>query len=491
MKCCREILDLNQTSTFDAMHAPSLRCDECRRGMTKVQKKHRGLKYCMTCYARMFKRRLCPGCGNFSRLPIFDVSAVCRSCETQKPCVRCKRIGRKIGMLTPDGPACASCSHYFREPEPCEHCSIASTRLVRHEIDGAVLRCCPTCIAKQTMTTCSACRLPRVSVNTEGPPLCKRCFTLGEVPCPICTQMMPAGRVKSCLTCSWDRSFERRLERLQAATESIQVRASLSGFGIWFKKRRGAQYAALNLQRYLPFLEELHLRWEEMPTYAVLVEHFSAEGLRRIRSVIYWLQDTGQLHVDPVVREESSERRRIAQSLKIFPEGPARTALLGYHRLLEQRIELGQLQLRSMRIALSSAVRLLFSTDAGGQRLPAQKDLLQLLRKRPGLWASLYGFVGHLNLRHSLKLTLWVDSAWLTRAAHALRESRLLELYTEEGTGEAYERRWISMALSYFHGLGRVGVKTFQYTPFEHSGHVGFTVLLRGKEYWVPAVPEA
>ena len=231
--------------------------------------------------------------------------------------------------------------------------------------------------------------------HDRGAPLCKRCFALGEVPCPMCTQMMPAGRVKSCQACSWDSSFEARLTRLQYGTESAQVQAALFGFAIWLKARRGAQFAALNLQRYLPFLSELHQHWAEMPSYAVLVDHFSAEGLRRVRSVVNWLQETGQLNVDPEVRERASERRRIAHLLKVLPEGPGRTALLGYYHCLERRLDLEQLQLRSMRIALSSAVRLLFSTDADGQRLPDQKDLLQLLRKRPGLWASLYGFVGH------------------------------------------------------------------------------------------------
>lgn len=297
--------------------------------------------------------------------------------------------------------------------------------------------------------------------------------------------------MKSCQACSCDSSFEVRLKRLQDGTESSQVRAALSGFAVWLKARRGAQFAALNLQRYLPFLEDLLQRWAEMPSYAVLVDHFGAEGLRRVRSVVLWLHETGQLHVDPVVRENASERRRIAHSLKVLPEGPGRTALLGYHLFLEKRLELGQLQPRSMRIALSSAVRLLFITDAGGQLLPAQKDLLHLLRKRPGLWASLYGFVGYLNRQYSLQLTSWVDPAWLSRAAHTLKESRLLELYSEGGAGEAYERRWISMALSCFHGLGRIGTKAFQYTSAEHGGHSGFSILLRGEEYWVPAAPTA
>lgn len=457
--------------------------------MPKAQKIHRGRRYCTTCYARMFKRQLCSGCGNFSRLPVFDPSAVCRNCEVMKPCVRCHRSGLKVGKLTAEGPACASCAHYFREAEPCERCSCASTRLSRLNIDGRLLRCCPACISKQTRSTCSSCRLPRVPVAKDGPPLCKRCFALGELPCPICSQMMPAGRVKSCEACSWGSTLEKRLKLLLRDTECPELQVSLSGFAFWLKARRGAHYAALNLQRYLPFLEALHQHWVVMPSYAVLVEHFGAEGLRRVRSVVLWLQDTGQVQVDPAIREQASERRRIANSLAVFSEGPAYEALIGYHRFLEQRLELGKIQLRSVRIALSSAVRLLFSTDASGLRLPTQKDLLQLLRKRPGLRASLYGFVQFLKRKYSLKLTPWVDPAWLRRAVHALKESRLLEFYAEEGTGEAYERRWISLALPCFHGLGRVGMTTFQYSPEEHGGYSGFCVLLRGEEYWVPAVP--
>ena len=299
---------------------------------------------------------------------------------------------------------------------------------------------------------------------------------------------MPAGRVKSCEDCSWQNSFDERLKRLLAESDDPTIQMSLASFSIWLKARRGTKFAALNLQRYRPFLEELHRRWGQIPVYAELVGHYGAEGLRRSRSVVIWLQETGQVHVDPAVREQASERRRIAHSLTVFPEGPGRIALLGYHRKLQKRLELGQLQLRSMRIALSSAVRLLFSTDSSGQRIPAQKDLLQLLRKRPGLWASVYGFVVYLNRHHSQGLTPWVDPAWLEKAANTLKERRLLMLYQEAGSGEVFERRWISMALSCFHSLGRGGMKEFQYTASEHDGHPGFSVFLRGEEYWVPAV---
>lgn len=301
--------------------------------------------------------------------------------------------------------------------------------------------------------------------------------------------MMPAGRVKSCVQCYWEGSFKERLEHLQAGIAVPKLQELVAAFAAWLKARRGAQFAALNLSRYFPFLEAIHGQWMEIPSYADLVDHVGAEGLRRVRSVVIWLQETGRLHIDISARERSSENRRIAHSLGALPDGPGRKAMLGYHHVLQHRLELGQLQLRSMRIALSSAVRLLLCTDSAGQRLPSQRDLLQLLRKRPGLWASLYGFVGYLNQRHSLGLNPRIDPDWLVRAANTLRENRLLGLYAEVGSGETFERRWISMALSCFHGLGRVGIKTFMYTSSEHEGCPGFNVLIQEAEYWVPAVP--
>ena len=484
---------LNKPSESQAVKPcirPKIRCGDCNREMETAKKVHRGLSYCPTCYVRLFKRRVCSGCGDFSRLPVFDANATCRQCELKKPCVRCKRIGLKVGKLTPNGPACAACAHYFRVPEACEHCSKPSSRLVRQEIHGQVLRCCPSCISKATTSTCSGCLRPRVIVSIEGPPLCKRCFSLGETPCPICAALMPAGRLKSCMQCYWDGSFQKRLDRLQAGIAAPKLQESVAAFAIWLKARRGAQYAALNLSRYLPFLEAIHGQWIEIPDYADLVAHFGAEGLRRVRSVVIWLQESGRLHVDISTRERTSESRRIVHLLGVLPDGPGRDALQGYHHVLQHRLELGQLQQRSMRIALSSAVRLLLSTDTAGQRLPSQRDLLQLLRKRPGLVASLYGFVGYLNQWHSLGLSPRVDPNWLVRAANTLRENRLLELYAKAGSGEAYERRWISTALTCFHGLGRVGMNTFQYTSFEHEGCPGFNVLIRGTEYWVLPLTE-
>ncbi|MDT4878125.1 hypothetical protein FQZ97_1137010 [compost metagenome] len=130
---------------------------------------------------------------------------------------------------------------------------------------------------------------------------------------------------------------------------------------------------------------------------------------------------------------------------------------------------------------------MLYSTSERGEKLPRQHDLLQLLRKRPGLWASLFSFVRFLSSRFACDLNLGVDPSWLSNAAKSLRENKLLALYQEAGSGEAFERRWISAALASFHGLRRAGTKTFLYRPNDQDETPGFSVFYRDLEYWVPA----
>lgn len=466
------------------------RCHQCGRGMLKAKRVHRSHKYCETCYARLFKRLICPACENFARLPKFDPQAVCRECERIKPCVRCKRSGLRIGKLTADGPACVSCAHYFREPEPCERCAKPSTRLVRISVEDQVLRCCPACISRLTTSCCSSCRRPRVIVTTDKAPLCERCFSMGKIPCPICMGLMPAGRVKSCEDCTWESSFKKCLSHQLEDISDPRTMKAISEFAVWLKARRGAQFAALNLKRYRSFLVEMHTRWRTIPLYADLVKHATAEGLRRVRSVILWMEESGQLKVDPNVRENASDQRRITFTLSFFPEGPAHLALQGYYQMLEARHEKGALTIRSMRMALGPAAKLLYSTDANGQKLPGQKELLKLLRKRPGLWASLFGFIGYLNRKHACRMNPWIDASWLSKAARDQKESNLLELYKETEVGETYERQWISAALSCFHNLGRIGRRTFQYHLEDQDGHSGFSVSYRDRTYWVPGAPK-
>ena len=456
-------------------------CHECGRAISKAKKVYQEKRFCEACYARLFKRKICPACGNFARLPQFDASAVCRTCEVKKPCVRCHRSGLKIGRLTAQGPACVSCAHYFRKPQPCERCATPSTRLVRTQVDDRVLRCCPACQSKMNNACCSACRRPRVIVSADGPALCKRCFELGRVPCPRCDKLMPAGLGNACMACFWDSSFEARRDLLLRKIGDERLRAAMGSFSVWLKARRGAQFAALNMQRYQPFMEALHLHWASLPPYAELVAHFGADTLRRSRSVVIWLTETGMLVVDPEARENSSDQRRINQFLQYFPDGIASDALQAYQRELSGR----SVKLRTVRLALGSALRLLQRCDEAGQALPSQRVLRLFLRTRPGLHASLFGFVSCLNRHYGLRLDARFDQRWLAKSANHVAELKLTQLYVM-GAGEPTEQKWIRAAITYFHRIKLPSRDLLQYHEETQGDQRGFSVKFKGKVYWVP-----
>lgn len=464
------------------------RCSECGREMSKAKKVHRGNRFCETCYARMFKRNICPGCQNFARLPIFDPEAVCRMCEVRLPCIRCNRSGLKVGKLTVAGPVCASCAPHFRTPSPCERCSKPSTALVRTEVERTILRCCPTCRSAIRTSTCSACRRARVIVTQTGPALCKKCYELGEVACPICSREMPAGRGNACEECEWKASFERRLKSLPGAAASDQTKQDFEDFAHWLSAHRGAHYAALNMKRYLSFFEEVGALWPEFPSYENLVDHFGAERLRRVRTVIRWLNESSRIAIDATVRERVSDRRRINRSLTFFSSGTGHEALVGYSAELEQRLADGLLQIRSVRLAISSAVQLLYVANPHGHKLPSQESLRRLLLRRPGLYASLQGFVGYLNRRYGVNLRGRFDPHWLKKASRNVGERRLMGLYAHAEDSEKFDRRWIREALRFFHGVRRIRAREIDYRPEPNGTQPGFNVTINNQEFWVPSI---
>lgn len=318
-------------------------------------------------------------------------------------------------------------------------------------------------------------------VSVDGPALCKKCFELGKVPCPRCDKLMPAGLGNTCMACFWDSSFDVRRSRLLSQIEDERLCMAMGGFSVWLKARRGAQFAALNMQRYQPFLEALHLHWASLPPYAELVSHFGAETLRRSRSVMIWLAESGMLVIDPQARENSSDQRRINQFLQYFPDGVAKEALQAYQQELSGR----SVKLRTVRQALGSALRLLLRCDEAGQVLPSQRVLRLFLRTRPGLHASLLGFVSFLNRHFALRLDARFDRGWLAKATRHAAEAKLAQLYVT-AAGDLTKEEWIRAAMAYFHRVKLPSREFLQCEKQAQGDQNGFVVKFKGQAYWVP-----
>ena len=131
-------------------------CDFCTRTDVRIKRQYRGLRYCATCYAREFKPRVCPGCGDTARLPVDHAGAVCRACERRALCMHCGKVDERRGRTTAEGRLCNACVQRLRPAERCELCGTPSNRLSRNSSLGHDLRVCPRC-ARAHHDTCAAC----------------------------------------------------------------------------------------------------------------------------------------------------------------------------------------------------------------------------------------------------------------------------------------------------------------------------------------------
>lgn len=462
-------------------------CDECGRGVAKIWRVHKDHRYCGTCYARVFKRRMCPKCGDFARLPKNDPDAVCLKCQRNKPCARCGKVEYKIGRMTPYGPVCNVCAPHFKEPESCEVCGGLSLWLSRVTRLNHSYRVCPSC-ARTDHGTCEACRRHRpLQKSPDGRMLCKTCLEKGEISCPKCREPMPAGYGKRCQRCYWTGLLEKRIRMDCAAFSLPQMADHFEEFGQWLGQKVGEKKAAQSIHRYLQFFMDIEKQWKTIPEYGLLLAHFGTQGLRRVLLPMRWMEGKGLIVPDADAKEEDSDSRRIAAILNRFPkESIERSILAGYHKMMIESLKVGKTTLRSIRLALSPASALLIEAKEMKCMPPDQKALDAYIGKVPGQRAAVSGFVRYLRDVHGAKMALpKADIVKADRNRRKKLEEEMLQLMLESEDGEGFRRRWLSVALAYFHGLPKKVGRVADSKDIVHDNS-GMTVVVNGSGYWIP-----
>ena len=199
------------------------------------------------------------------------------------------------------------------------------------------------------------------------------------------------------------------------------------------------------------------------------------------------MEAAGLVVVDADTRETDSERRRIEAILNRLPAGSEAAVILGgYHATLRARGSAGKCTLRSVRLALSPAAGLLEMAAAGRGLPPGQRTLEAFLRQSPGQQAAVSSFVTYLRRAYG------TDLAFPRRSARQRQKERrakllpeLLAMMRDAGGTEAVDRRWLRIALQYFHDLpARAGKNTADDDVATDAG--GITVRVKNQSYWIP-----
>ena len=258
-------------------------------------------------------------------------------------------------------------------------------------------------------------------------------------------------------------------------------------FGAWLAVTVGDNKAAITVNRYLSFFLEIEKVWQAIPDYNRLVVHFGAEGLRRVRLPMRWMQETGLVVKDVAVQAEDSEKRQIAGMLKALEGDPAGLRILkGYHDTLLVEVTAGKLSLRSVRLAMTLAKSLLLEAQKMGLKKPDQKTVDVYLAKVPGQRAALSGFVRYLREAHSADVVVpKVKDDAAKKVRQRKLEQEMLAMMRESGEGEEFLRRWVSAGLAYFHGLPRKVGRAVDVETLRAEGG-GAAIDLLGKSYWLP-----
>ena len=298
---------------------------------------------------------------------------------------------------------------------------------------------------------------------------------------------MPAGCGRRCWTCYWERLARRRIRIGSAGLASPVLAKRFGEFGAWPVEKTGARKAALNVNRHLEFFQQIERQWDDIPDCARLLQHLGAAGLRRHLTARRWMEESGLITVDHAALEADSDRRRIETTLDRLPAGSkARDMLEEYRNRLRLRVKRGEITIRSMRLALTPAAKLL-EVAAARRRLPPDQGTLDaFLRDAPGQASALNGFVSHLRRVHGAELTMPKR-----RALQRQRERRakllpeLLAMMREVSTDGIVSKRWVQLALQYFHDLPASAGKKVADDDITADAD-GITVKIKEESYWVP-----
>lgn len=462
-------------------------CNGCDKTVINIKKRYKGKKYCSTCYARIFKKQVCPSCHEYARLPRNDEQAICNTCIKKQPCIRCNQIGKPIGKLTEYGVVCNSCSVHFRAIEPCERCNTPSKILTRISRFNDDLRVCPKC-ATRDYETCPSCHKYRLlELNQNGHKICKKCNEQPLKNCTVCEVQIAAGCGSLCDECYWNKNLLAKLDRNKKLFESEFLKDKFSEYVEWMKNTLGTHKAALNINKHTEFFVITEDLWHDLvPTYINLLQLLRANGLRKYELVMRWLNENHNIIAESALKNVCSEIDQIDNLIENLVDSPnAHRVVNNYKNKMLSKVKSGKTSIRSARLAIKPAVGLMQFVISAQKNLPEIADVKAYLTEFSGQAAALTGFINFLNEQYSTTIDYPTikKSSFIQDVCKIKLEQELLKMLSLEQSIDAVS--WVKKGLQFFHKMSyqeTLKVKAEMIVEVED----GYNVLYQNQNYWLP-----
>ena len=231
-------------------------------------------------------------------------------------------------------------------------------------------------------------------------------------------------------------------------------------FTWWLTKRKGIEYSSNFIQKYFIFFYKIDLlanALNKFPTYLDLVEHFKVSFTRKYLLVMIFLNNYKIIEIDKKIKELHSNLNIIDSYLNHFNKNSSDYLIINsYYTYLEKKYLSNKTTQRSMRLALTPAIKLLEYKNNFNISKLNDNMIDGYLWIYPGQKNSLTGFINYLNKRFNYSLSSIRNLTYTLISSTSRKKQlqlRLIYLLKKEILTLPQQKRLINISLEYFHRI--------------------------------------
>lgn len=437
-------------------------CNYCKNILTNWDYRYKEEHYCRICYEKLFILKTCLSCNKIKRIYRYSEKPLCKFCEVKDlPCNRCGKTSFKVGKILKNGVVCNSCIKYYQEQKICTSCNQEKINVSKRTLtDGSKKLLCGNCYNK-TLPICSSCGYRRVaySYDKNNKTICKICSIEIKRKCISCHKLIPAGYGNICKECNSLKTLNKKTFNLSNSL-SKYLNSVFIEFSNWLLKRRNSEFTALNIQHYYGYffiLDEICLEFKRLPTYEEIVSNLTVRKTREYLLVTIFLNEMKIITINNKIKEEYANLDMIDKYLNTFKKGTRNHSLIEkYYLFLLQKLDKNQTTIRSIRLALTPAVKFLNYCENFKNSTPSNYILEGYLWCYGGQKATITGFINFLQKEKKLNISIKNINSFDFIASSTSKEilkERFLDMLRRPSIPKTKEQYLYKIAISYLHNI--------------------------------------
>lgn len=409
------------------------------------------------------------------------------------PCLRCRKTEYIIAKTLEKGTVCGSCITYFQTYESCSECGNDIYQTSHRTLpDGTKRLLCNKCYSKH-LPVCSSCgyRRKALSFTLQKKPLCRFCTVEVTRKCTKCSQEFPAGQGRVCQTCHYNRTLDKKVAFI--AGSFTHLNECFVDFSKWLLNRRGLLFTATHIQNYQLYfyqIEKLYEQLQQMPSYEVLLNRFRFATGKKYLLVHLYLDEVKLITIEKSTTDKYANFNLIEKQLSIFEEGTMQYKIIQeYYSYMCAKLGNKQLQLRSIRLALTPAIKFLQYCQNFKDSTPSMYILEGYLWLYAGQRATITEFIDFLVKQYSYELQITkVPKATLMRpnVSHQILKGRVIQLMQNPKIIHKKLQYFYAAIFGYFHWVNIPQNVFMGHENLHRDKYKNYYVQMSGKKFYLP-----